>query len=70
MDAPTPTALLLAEVLAAVLIVALAIRRIRAIWLQVRRQPFGINPRQVKALYWPGMWIVAVIGLLVLRMSS
>ncbi len=67
---PNPSSLFIAEVLAAVLIVALAIRRIRAIWLQVRRQPFGINPRQVKALYWPGMWIVAVIGLLVLRMSS
>jgi len=64
---PNPSSLFIAEVLAAVLIVALAIRRIRAIWLQVGRQPFGINPRQVKSLYWPGMWIVTVLGFLVLR---
>ena len=58
-----------AELLAAVVIVTLALRRIRAVWLQVQRQPFGINPRQVKALYWPGMWIVAVVGYLVVMAS-
>ena len=60
--------LLIAEIVAATLIVALALFRIRSIYRQVRRQPFGMNPRQVKALYWPAMWLVAVPGYLVVML--
>jgi hypothetical protein len=54
--------MLIAEGIAAIAIILLAIHRITRVWRHVQRQPFGINPRQVRALYWPAMWLVAVLA--------